>query len=577
MKQCRKLLALSLALSMILALAACGGTATGSENPTESSGSAGEVTASEPAAAEAPDYMENAEAVETEASTDGVASSEDGFVSYDMPLSEDGESLTIWTGSWWGFLSKYFESYEDTYFWKNFSEMTGIDFKFTIASDPWTEVQLMVASGQAYDIVEGLGTFYGGGDMTLLQSEYIYDIADLLDDAPNYNAYIHSSDEFLKNVMTDDGNICSFYKLGQDPFPYNNLWIDQTKLTEAGIDQIPETINEYHDAMAAIKNTTGNAPLWIGSTGGMPNSLFGSAYDTNVAFFSDGDGYNVYVVDGEVKFGPYEDGFKSYLEQMSNWWNDGLLYTDFMTNPSNMGGNEDAVGRGVAITPRELVQYLELSGWSNGDEWVPAPTPVQDKGDIVHLMTQRDTVAMGWYIPQTCSNLDLTLKVLDYLYSPEGVILSNYGFEGTTLVYDDDGSPTLDLDALYNTEPYTGNNSASRIWFLGNGDALGVIDYGLILDSYDDVQKAAVDLWRSNQDGEYNYPTHTSFTEAEQDRYNEISNDLITYISENMPKFILGELNFEEDYDAFVEQVDALYGQEYISLYQAAYDRYIAR
>ena len=39
--------------------------------------------------------------------------------------------------------------------------------------------------------------------------------------------------------------------------------------------------------------------------------------------------YPVYVVDGDVKFGWVEEGFKDYLTLMHQWYTEGLLGADF--------------------------------------------------------------------------------------------------------------------------------------------------------------------------------------------------------------------------------------------------------
>lgn len=51
-----------------------------------------------------------------------------------------------------------------------------------------------------------------------------------------------------------------------------------------------------------------------------------------------------YQIDGEVKFGPMEDGYKKYLSTLAKWYADGLIYKDFYTYvDSNTNPPDDLV------------------------------------------------------------------------------------------------------------------------------------------------------------------------------------------------------------------------------------------
>lgn len=51
-----------------------------------------------------------------------------------------------------------------------------------------------------------------------------------------------------------------------------------------------------------------------------------------------------FQIDGEVKYGPMEDGYKKYLTTLSKWYADGLIYKDFYTYvDSNTNPPDDLV------------------------------------------------------------------------------------------------------------------------------------------------------------------------------------------------------------------------------------------
>ena len=48
--------------------------------------------------------------------------------------------------------------------------------------------------------------------------------------------------------------------------------------------------------------------------------------------------------------------------------------------------------------------------------------------------------------------------------------------------------------------------------------------------------------------------------------------DLESYMKETTAKLIRGELNFEGDWDTYVETMNKIGLEEWVSIYQAAYD-----
>ena len=62
----------------------------------------------------------------------------------------------------------------------------------------------------------------------------------------------------------------------------------------------------------------------------------------------------------------------------------------------------------------------------------------------------------------------------------------------------------------------------------------------------------------------------------ESGRASALQSDIYTYVAECIPKFILGEMDTETDWDTFVSNCEGMGLQEVIDIYQTAYDRYAA-
>ena len=64
-----------------------------------------------------------------------------------------------------------------------------------------------------------------------------------------------------------------------------------------------------------------------------------------------------------------------------------------------------------------------------------------------------------------------------------------------------------------------------------------------------------------------------SFTTAEQDQLNALSDDILTYINEQRVQFVTGRRPLSQ-WNAFVNDIKNMGADRYVALYQASWDRY---
>ena len=77
-------------------------------------------------------------------------------------------------------------------------------------------------------------------------------------------------------------------------------------------------------------------PLMMLAPGAIQDNWLSGAFD--VAAFCNSFPMSVvptYVQDGEIKFGPVEDGFKDYITLMHDWYEKGYIEADFISDNSN--------------------------------------------------------------------------------------------------------------------------------------------------------------------------------------------------------------------------------------------------
>ncbi|NLL35729.1 MAG: ABC transporter substrate-binding protein, partial [Clostridiales bacterium] len=59
--------------------------------------------------------------------------------------------------------------------------------------------------------------------------------------------------------------------------------------------------------------------------------------------------------------------------------------------------------------------------------------------------------------------------------------------------------------------------------------------------------------------------------------YSKRHGDINTYVIEQIPRFIIGDLSVEDDWDAYVAEIEHMGIEQCIEYWQNAYDRYMAR
>ena len=305
---------------------------------------------------------------------------------------------------------------------------------------------------------------------------------------------------------------------------------------------------------------------------GADGALWIDSYATSADLTS---GYGVkadfYQEDGQVKFGFLEDGMKEYLTMMNEWYADGLIYHDFYSqmagadkpDPSLVDGGTSGIWHNAANS------FGEYSVASSA-----ISQPVLKVGDVNHFSERSDRVQAGsdWTITTACENPEIAAMMLDYLYSEEGIMLTNYGIEGVSyeLV---NGEPVY--TELLTNNPDMSFNQALAIYALFN--TAGIYNVNTRMDvTYSEEQIASREIWAAHNDTANNYPNAASMTIEESEKFYGTYNDIDTYIDENLLSFIIGTTPLSE-FDSFKETLISMGIEDCIAIKQDALDRYNAR
>lgn len=554
MKKSIKLLAPILALAMLFALTACNA-----------------KTSPDVAASVEPEIAEIPQATENETGEQGSAT-----ISY--PISEETITLTGWRA-----FAVDIPAYHTTYdnpTMTALDEATGVHVDFTEVSgmEGMSMFNIMAASGNYADIMIGAADFYSGGEAKAVEDGVIMDLSDLIKkSAPDYLAAVEKYD--LYRDITNDGRYLTMYGIYDALSEGLGYIIRQDWLDELDLDT-PVTYDDYYEVLSTFKTSYDLPNAFLMCETAQDSEHLANGYGTPGFCFSPFNAISyLYVEEGQVKNSFTETGYKKYLLEMNRWYEAGLFNTDFVSVSSRP--NDD--GRIAAITSEETgVFYLsaanldELAVSIGGNAKLAGiADPLETPGELTHFSDGTHVAAgVNLCLSDTCSDPEAALKWVNYTFTDDGYRLFSYGAEGTMYYLNESGEPELDIEFLSNNSWNVGAITAYKGYALTE-ICIGLFDRAATNAFYSDAALQAVNTWTNMSDGEYFLPNAVSLTTAEDEEFNAKNSDISTYANESTARFILGELNFEADWDSFVATMQSLGIDRVVEIYQVAYERYI--
>ncbi len=501
-----------------------------------------------------------------------------------LPLTDGGEEFTLWLSVPGNVGTLFSNGMADHPVFQKAEEFTGVHINFIEQSAETNaeKFNLMLVSGDYPDLVNGMD-FTGGNDLAV-ESDFAVNIADdIAEYAPNYQALIDSDPSIIKTISTDEGNIVGFYTFNSEKQgTTEGAWIRGDWLEDLGLEN-PKTYEQWENVLTAFKNEKGaEEPLMMPSDMVPSGNFLASGFGVAAAFQSMmGAAYPYYVEDGQVKYGPLEEGYKEYVTLINDWMNKGLISKTFIQDNANPMGDvystNVSTGRtGIFFNGVGMIGMFQsnLSDADPNGQLVACYDARQNEDDVLHNANEDSIVGkMGITITTACEDYELAMKWCDFWYTQDGVLLANYGVEGESFEFDEDGMP-------YITELVTNNPDGLSLMdtqFMYTTDSVCRInDIAKSRSTYTEAGQAARDVWDYNRDDANTYPSSAALTADEADEHSAIYSDINTYLQENIAQFITGAKSMDQ-WDAFVEELYNMGIEDCIALKQDAYDRYLAR
>lgn len=500
-----------------------------------------------------------------------------------LPISDEKITIT-WFAGMDSNLPTLVDNMNQTPFFQQLEEKTNIhiEFQHPATGNETTAYNLLFASGDLPDMISHTNPGYPGGLDACIDDGYILDLTDLVPEyCPNYMAALEDfSSKYDENVMrsayTGGGRIGAVGQLMQEPQgPWAGLYVRGDWLEACGLDT-PETFDDWEEMLTAFKDE-------MGATG--PMLLFKNGYDS--AFNSLVMGFGItsawYQVDGQVKFGPAEEGWRDYVTLMHDWYEKGLIDPDFMASTSAASILPDTAMITTGKTGAFVGMYTNVAMWEaaiEGDEdnFVPVYTPMKEAGqthDFQGVTLSGASATMGLSISANSEYAEECLKLFDYWFSEEGAEFCNWGVEGDTFELDEEGEHHFTDKILKNPDGLS--YAQAQAYFTMPPGRPVYQDWTRELESVPAKDVVSFDVWgQGTNDMAMPAPASLGMTPEQNAEYSTIMTDVQTAVDEATPQFISGVRSLDE-YDAYLETLQTLNIDRVVEIVQEAYDAFMSR
>lgn len=473
-------------------------------------------------------------------------------------------------------LSGSVANYSETEFAKEFDKATGVEIKYIHpGAGQFNEAfNLMLASDELPDIIDASWFYeYPGGPGKAISDGVIIPLNDYKEYAPAYFSYLEANPELDKHAKTDEGDYYGFPLIMESErmLITTGPTVREDWLKDLGM-SAPETVEEWETMLTRFKNEKGaTAPLSFRYANETIAQYFFAVLGTRTEFYVDGS---------QIKYGAVEPEYKEALIIANRWFKNGLLDPNFVSAEDKMISSQILGGKtGASFLSggREIGQFLS-DGVKPSKEFnlqaISFPGETKgEKNSNVGVYTRMNSQSSA--ITTQCKNPALAAKVLDYAYTKEGMILTNFGIEGKTYTVKDD-VPTYTEEITKNPEGLAMSQALGKYVRAGGGGGayLNMEEY---LNQYYALpqQKAALTAWStlSPDAAKATLPWALTPSIEESGEFARIMNEVNKYQAQMTVKFITGVEPIDK-FDEYVETMNEYGLAKAVKIKEAQYKRF---
>ncbi|NHN32343.1 extracellular solute-binding protein [Paenibacillus agricola] len=393
-------------------------------------------------------------------------------------------------------------------------------------------------------------------------------ISDYLDYAPNIKRLMKENKEIGKGQV--NGKLYGFPLLGHWKLQLAQAPMIRMDLLKEQNLEVPKT---YDDLYRVLKKFKEAYPDKIPFTNreGAANLLISMG-------FAMGSGFKVYydpdVNGGEYVYGPAHAEFKSPLEFLNKLYKEKLLDPDYAVNTGDNMKEKLSSGRALFYFDNNSFgdQFNASLKPTNPNAQFEMLLPMQnDFGKTRNSMYKKDWLH-HFTINSKIKNPKAAVQFLDWMYSDEGTLITNYGIEGEHFKMEN-GKPVIDDSIMKQfataKDPFRNMQNALGVGFLAF--ALNVDEHAMAITSTPDLVRWSEMIVPKN--GYVSEVVPPPFTDEEIDKLKTILSKVDTIVNQEIDKFVMG-VRPMSDFDSFAQKLKDSGSTEIEKIYNEANDRY---
>lgn len=467
---------------------------------------------------------------------------------------------------------------------KELEEKAGVNIEWQIYyNSDWAEQKsLILASGDLPDAFLG-SICLQDTDIAQNKANFV-ELTDLIDEnMPNLKSIFEKEPELLARAQDRNGEIYSLVKkLPLRPEVCGNiLYINKTWLDNLNL-EMPTTYQELEDVLEAFvtRDPNGNGIAdefgYTGAAGSgvlegdLRNILF--PFGTMVSRSTNYMGLNG---EGTPVFMPAQENYKEAVKWMHGMYEKDIIDPEYFTQESSAATAKRQAEGGSLVGL--------LSGWTadseagmNASEFVPLEAVAGPDGNryVENAESYLDISNRELVITKNCSDPAKLLQWADLFYDDEVSLQTFYGSIPDQIQKNDDGTYEVLI-------PSDGSSLDTSAW------SNSLRDFGpkymnpetyekviLPTDQGDGVKLAedSINAQYVETDKNIGMPT-VVYTDEELSTITRLGTDIYTYVEAQYAHWVV-DGGIDEEWDAYLEQLNAMGLEELVGCHVSAYDAY---
>jgi len=417
-------------------------------------------------------------------------------------------------------------------------------------ADYTAKKQLLLNSGSVPDILDDQDN-----DSTFALNGVLLPVSDYLGQMPNLNAYVQNPEykNDIDNMRLQDGKMYQLPRFYESGGFDSGLAVRKDLLDKYNL-PLPQTYDDLYNDMAVMKQNDPNllpmTVFWgIDSVLNFMSPSWNFAYRTDAYYNWD---------DGKYEPSSISPQYKSLITYLNKCYANGLMDPEIFTADVDQWTAMMTSGKSaVTFCWSDQLESVNSAGKeSNPDFNLINLAPLKETADSPVAKISFPLAVDNFAIPQsTASRLDFDrfLQFVDWwLYSDEGVTLTNWGVEGISYQVDSSGKKVFTQDLLNSP------NGASK---------QAQMQYGLF-------GEQLCGVWPADRYAEYMGPAAATITQQmtqndqflpgtpqpkisvdDSDQVNTLGAPIKDYVDQATQSFITGAMNLTTDWHAYVQNV----------------------